>query len=211
VEALLFGQSGFLTGTFEDAYPNELQREYAFLRKKYKLIPIAPHLWKFLRMRPANFPTIRIAQFSALLQQSVHLFSKIIESRTTAEIEPLLNVRAGEYWDTHFRFDEPQARSVPKSLGEASMQNIIINTIAPIQFLYAARQDNFSLHDASLKLLDTLPPEKNKITALWESNGWHAGNAAQSQGLIQLYNNYCAPRKCLDCAIGFSILKSATT
>jgi hypothetical protein len=203
VEALLFGQAGMLSGTFEDEYPNDLQKEYNYLRKKYKLTPIPVHLWKYLRMRPANFPTIRIAQFAALMQQSVHLFSKVIETHSVRDIEPLLNVTANSYWDTHFTFDELQNKSTPKSLGKSSIQNIIINTIAPIQFLYAAKQDNFKLHDSALQLLETVPPEKNNIISLWEENGWHAANAAQSQGLLQLYNKYCNFKRCLECTIGF--------
>ena len=209
VEALLFGQSGFLNETYEDEYPNELQKEYSYLRKKYKLKPIPVHLWKFLRMRPANFPTIRIAQFAALLQQSVHLFSKVIETHTVRDILPLLDVTASEYWDDHFQFDEPQKKKISKALGHTSIQNVIINTVAPIQFLYAARQDNFDLHDKALMLLETVPPEKNNITALWEANGWHAQNASQSQALIQLFNQYCSSKRCLECAIGLQLMKSA--
>ncbi len=210
VEALFFGQSGMLAETYEDEYPNQLQKEYGFLRKKYKLNPLPAHLWKFLRMRPANFPTIRIAQFAALLQQSAHLFSKVIETHSVRDIEPLLDVKAGEYWDDHFRFDEPQKKKVRKSLGYSSVMNIIINTIAPIQFLYAARQESYNMHEQALQLLETVPPEQNHITAIWECNGWKAQNAAQSQALIQLFNNYCAPKRCLECAVGLSLMKSAS-
>jgi len=208
IEALLFGQAGMLNGDFTDEYPRQLQKEYDYLKKKYQLTPIAGHLWKFLRMRPANFPTIRIAQFAALLQQSVHLFSKVIETHTTRDIEPLLDVRATEYWDNHYRFDELQKRSYPKSLGITSIQNIIINTVAPIQFLYAAKQGNMAQHDAALALLETVAPEQNSIVTLFENSGWHASNAAQTQALIQLYNNYCTGKRCLECAVGHSIIKS---
>ena len=209
IEALLFGQAGMLADTFEEEYPNELQKEYAYLRKKYKLTPLPMHLWKFLRMRPANFPTIRITQFAALLQQSVHLFSKIIETHTVRDIEPLLQVTASSYWDDHFRFGEVQKKQVPKSLGHDSVLNIIINTVAPVKFLYAARQGNYKTHDEALQLLETVQPEKNHIISVWEENGWHARNAAETQALIQLFNKYCAPKKCLECAIGLQLMKSA--
>ena len=207
IEALLFGQAGMLDATMEDEYPNDLQKEYGYLRKKYKLTPIPVHLWKFLRMRPANFPTIRIAQFAALLQQSAHLFSKVIETHSVRDIEPLLDVTANTYWDTHFRFDEAQPKATPKALGKTSVHNIIINTIAPIQFLYASKQDTYELRDEALQLLETVPPEKNNISEIWEAAGWHASNAAQSQALLQLYNNYCSSKRCLECSIGLSILK----
>jgi len=207
IEALLFGQAGMLQDDFKDDYPRELQREYDYLRKKYKLKPITAHLWKFLRMRPANFPTIRIAQFADLLHKSVHLFSQIIETHSVKEIEPLLEVTASEYWDTHFQFDVAQKQATKKSLGKTSVENIIINTIAPIQFLYAARQDTHVLQERALQLLETVPAEKNNITRLWEENGWKAANAAQSQSLLQLYNNYCSSKRCLECTIGLNIIK----
>jgi len=207
IEALLFGQAGMLAEDFEDDYPRELQREYDYLKKKYKLKPIATHLWKFLRMRPANFPTVRIAQFAALIHKSIHLFSQIIETHSVKELEPLLDVTASSYWDTHFQFDAPQARSVPKALGKTSFENIIINTIAPIQFLYAARQDTYQLQEKALQLLEAVPAEKNNITAMWADNGWKPVNAAQSQALLQLYNNYCSGKRCLECTIGLNIIR----
>jgi len=208
IEALLFGQSGMLEATWEDEYPNDLQKEYGFLRRKYKLTPLPAHLWKFLRMRPANFPTVRIAQFAALIQQSVHLFSKVIETHSVRDLELLFEVTASEYWDTHFCFDELQKKAVPKALGKTSVQNIIINTVAPIQFLYATRQDSYKLLNEALQLLETIAPEKNNITDLWEENGWKAANAAQSQALLQLYNHYCSEKRCLECSIGLSIIRS---
>ena len=209
IEALVFGQAGMLEDDFVDDYPRELQREYDYLRKKYKLKPIAKHLWKFLRMRPANFPTIRLAQFAALLHKSVHLFSQIIETHTVKEIEPLLEITASSYWDTHFQFDAALEQATPKSLGKSSVQNIIINTIAPIQFLYAAKQDTDALREKALQLLEAVPAEKNNITRIWDENEWSAANAAQSQALLQLYNNYCSAKRCLECTVGLNIIRSA--
>ncbi len=208
LEALFFGQAGMLDDDFKDDYPRELQREYDYLKKKYKLKPIAAHLWKFLRMRPANFPTVRIAQFAALVHKSIHLFSQIIETHSVKEIEPLLDVAASSYWDTHFQFDAPQKQVSKKSLGKSSVENIIINTIAPIQFLYAARQDTHKLQERSLQLLEAVPAEQNNIIRLWDDNGWKVENAAQSQALLQLYNNYCSSKRCLECTVGLNIIKS---
>ena len=209
IEALLFGQAGMLDDDFTDEYPRALQKEYDYLRKKYQLKPLAVHLWKFLRMRPANFPTIRIAQFAALIHKSIHLFSQIIETHSVKEVEPLLDVTASEYWNTHVRFDEAQTNSAPKSLGKSSIQNIVINTIAPIQFLFASRQGVSSLHELALTLLENVPAEKNNITSIWSNDGWVAANAAQSQTQIQLYNNYCTQHRCLECTIGLNIIRRA--
>jgi hypothetical protein len=208
IEALLFGQAGLLNKKFKEKYPNDLKKEYEYLQKKYKLVPIAAHLWKFMRLRPANFPTVRIAQFAALVHKSLHLFSQIIETNSVKEIEPLIDVTASAYWDDHYRFDEKQEEDAAKHLGKASVQNIIINTVAPIQFLYASEQGTTRQQEKALQLLETVKPEKNNILSLWQDNGWKAANAAQSQSLIQLYNKYCSRKKCLDCAIGHSIMKA---
>ncbi len=209
VEALLFGQAGMLETDYKDAYPKQLQEEYRYLKQKYKLQNIAAHQWKFLRMRPANFPTIRIAQFAALVHRSLHLFSQVIEMHSIKEIQPLLDVSASEYWDSHFTFDELNKTSLHKRLGDASVHNIIINTIAPIQFLYAYKHGLDKQQEKALQLLDTVPAEKNKIISFWEESGWKASNASQSQALLQLYNNYCSSKRCLECSIGLNIIRSA--
>ena len=209
LEALFFGQAGMLDEDFDDDYPRRLQREYDYLRKKYSLKPVNKALWKFMRMRPANFPTVRIAQFAALVQQSVHLFSQIVETHSVKEIIPLLDVKASDYWDTHFRFDAVAEHGSAKALGRTSIENIIINTIAPIQFLYAARQDTDRLRERALQLLEEVPAEGNKVIRLWQENGWDVVNAAQSQALLQLYNNYCSSKRCLECTIGLNILRQA--
>jgi len=208
VEALLFGQAGMLENEMEGVYPNALKTEYDYLRKKYKLKPIPAHSWKFMRLRPANFPTIRIAQFAALVHKSLHLFSVIIEKSNVKEIQPLFDVRAGHYWETHYNFGEATEKDSKKNLGKSSIQNIIINTVAPIKFLYAGQQSTEPQQEIALKLLDELPAEKNRIIDIWAGNNWAPENASQSQAQIQLYNNYCSKKRCLDCAIGLNIIKS---
>lgn len=207
IEALLFGQAGMLYNEFTDAYPKTLQKEYQFLQKKYNLQPIKVVQWKFMRMRPANFPTIRIAQFAALIYNSVHLFSQIIEKSKSKEIEALFDVAASDYWDNHYRFDEESKAKCKKKLGASSIQNIIINTVAPIKFLYASQQTTEKLQDEALTLIDHMPAENNRIIDIWDAHQWSPVNAAQSQAQIQLYNNYCAQKRCTDCAIGLSVLK----
>ncbi|MBA3829101.1 MAG: DUF2851 family protein [Taibaiella sp.] len=209
IEALLFGQAGMLTGSFNDEYPQQLQKEYQYLSQKYSLTPVPLHLWKFMRMRPANFPTIRIAQFAALVHRSVHLFSSIIEADPVKKIKELLQVKASGYWDMHYRFDDAQEAPSVKYLGQGSVNNIIINTVAPIKFLYAQHQGNGHLREAALQLLEDIPSEKNKIMDIWITAGWKPVSAAQSQAMIQLYNKYCTSGKCLQCAVGHSILRLA--
>lgn len=208
IDALLFGQAGFLEKEWEEAYPRALQEEYRYLKQKYGLKPIPVHLWKFLRMRPANFPTVRIAQFSALIQQSVHLFSQVIETAAVPDMCRLFDVTAGSYWDTHFRFDDVQEKKTPKHLGLASAHNIIINTVAPVRFLYALRHGQANQQERALQLLDEIPAEQNNITAIWQAAGWGPLHAAQSQSQLQLYRKYCSSKRCLECSIGLGIVRS---
>ncbi len=208
LEALFFGQAGMLEGDFDDEYPRRLQTEFDYLRKKYSLKPIKPGLWKFLRMRPVNFPTIRIAQFAALIHKSVHLFSQIAESSTVQEIAPLLEVSASSYWNDHYKFDSKQEQQGgAKVLGKLSVENIIINTIAPIQFLYAAKTGTTAMQERALQLLEAMPAENNNIMRIWKANDWAPANAAQSQGMLQLYNNYCIDKRCLECPVGLAIIR----
>ena len=208
IEALIFGQAGMLESDFQDDYPKALKEEYNYLRHKFSLTPIAGYLWKFLRLRPANFPTIRLAQFAALVHQSLHLFTSLGDHRGVKETKELLTVAASEYWDTHYRFDELQKVQSVKKLGEDSVENLLINTIAPIRFLYAYTQGLMAGQEQALALLEHLPAENNNITRLWNEHHWKGRHAAESQALIQLYNNYCTNKKCLECAIGLSIIKS---
>lgn len=208
LEALFFGQAGFLAQDFKEEYPFRLKKEYEHLANKYKLNPLSAHLWKFMRMRPANFPTIRIAQFAALVHQSLHLFTQIIASASLSEMKALFEVSASDYWENHFRFDEEQKGISSKNLGTDSIQNIIINTIAPIRFMYSSRSGIGNHCESSVQLLEQLLPEKNNIIAEWISLNWVPQNAAQSQALIQLFNNYCSGKKCLQCSIGHSIIRS---
>jgi hypothetical protein len=207
IEALLFGQAGMLENTFTDAHPNQLQETYRYLRRKHNLQPINGHLWKFLRLRPANFPTIRIAQFAALMQQSAHLFAQLMQAASLPEIKPLFQVKADSYWDNHYRPDETHPKPYPKHIGIASQENIVINTIAPIQFLYARQTGNLEKQEKALSLLDSIPPEKNNIISTWAACGWPARNAADTQALLQQYNAYCSGKKCLECNLGLHLIR----
>lgn len=209
MEALLFGQSGLLQGPFEDEYPRRLQQEYHFLQHKHGLHPLPPQTWKFLRLRPANFPTVRIAQLATLLHQQTGLFSRALAARNTAELENLFEVKLSNYWWSHYTFDKPSARQ-RKALGLPSVRLIIINTIAPLLFLYGQRKADDRLQEHALNLLETLSPERNAVIERWQAHGMKAASAYQSQALLQLKSKYCDRRRCLECAIGSALLKGNT-
>ncbi|KAA2241905.1 DUF2851 family protein [Chitinophaga agrisoli] len=205
LEALLFGQAGMLQDTFADAYPQELQKEYAYLRHKYKLQPIPAHLWKWLRMRPASFPTLRIAGLAALLHQSPNLFSRILEAESIAALERLFTVQPSAYWQEHYRFDGPVTQT--RCPGRLAVHNILINTILPILFLYGREKAMSYYQDRALEFMETLPAEENKISQAWEDIGIRQHNALDSQALLQLKQQYCDSKQCLKCAIGAKLLR----
>jgi hypothetical protein len=207
IEALLFGQAGFLNESFQESHLVLLQNEYSFLKKKYQLTSIDRHLWKFSRMRPVNFPSIRLAQFAALIHHSSHLFSKIIASESADELIKLFKVSPSTFWDTHYTFGHETAR-LKKNLGKSAIENLIINTIVPFIFVYGKHYAKEDKCDLALQLLTRLSPEKNSITQLWSAMGIVPKDALQSQSLIELKNNYCNAKKCLQCSIGHFVLKN---
>jgi hypothetical protein len=209
IEALIFGQAGFLNEDFSDDYPRKLKAEYTFLQKKFNLIPIEKHLWKFLRMRPLNFPTVRLAQFAALIVKSNHLFSKILDIKDVSGFRNLFtDIRVNNYWDDHYRFDVPSKPS-SKSLGQSSVDVLLLNTFSVILFAYGHHLKQEYYAGRSLKLLESLPAEDNHIISGFKVLKIKAGTAFESQALIELKNNYCNHKKCLHCGVGNKILKLA--
>ncbi len=206
VEALLFGQAGFLQVDFVDEYPRDLQREHALLAHKHTLKPAPVAAWKFGRLRPSNFPTIRLAQLAQLIMKCDGAFSELIEHDDVAAIHKQLDVATSAYWLDHFTFDQASARS-PKNFGRTAADLLIINTIVPYLFAMGRARGIDAYADRALKLLDQLPPEKNTITQGWAELGLNADNAARSQALIELKNLYCGQRRCLHCVIGADLLK----
>jgi hypothetical protein len=206
-EALLFGQAGILNETLiGDDYYLSLREEYQYLASKYKLKGIDGFLWKYMRLRPPNFPTIRIAQFASLLCSSETLFSKLIETEKSRDILSYFKVKASKYWDTHYRFNKA-APVKEKWLGETSRNNLIINTVVPFFYLYGERNNKPALMSRSVELLEALPPEDNQIIKQWQSLGLPVENAYDTQALIQLKNEYCNKKRCLECQIGAKLLK----
>ncbi len=206
VEALLFGQAGLLSGIFAEAYPQILAREYRHLAHKYGLTPLTASQWKFLRLRPANFPTIRLAQFAALVHQSAHLFSQTLETDSLRSLENLFAVQPADYWLTHYQFDKV---SHPRSklLGRDFTHLLIINTIVPFLFHYGHTKGNADFQNRALRLLEELPAEENAVLEAWAALGMPARHAYQSQALLHLKTRYCDAKRCLECGVGNFILK----
>lgn len=204
LEALLLGQAGLLDREFRDHYPQMLQKEYGFLQKKYSLDKIHEPVY-FLRMRPANFPTIRLAQLAILIQQSSHLFSSLTEASSFDEAVKLFSVTANDYWHYHYVFDEPAAFK-KKSLGKQMVQNIMINTAIPLLYAYGDVNDTDVYRNKALKWMECIDAESNSITNGFEKLGIENKTAFDSQSLLQLKNNYCDQKRCLQCAIGNKLL-----
>ena len=210
IEALLFGQSGLLETDFNDDYPKALKKEFLFLQKKHNLVaPVGKTTWKFSRMRPQSFPTIRLAQLAGLVHKSSHLFSKIITPMPISDLKTLFEVEVSEYWRSHFMFDTPSVFS-EKSFGKEAIDILLINVVAPFLFFYGKMRKEEAVKDRALELLDNLKPEKNVVTEGWQKLGMGIGNAARSQSLIQLKTEYCDKKQCVNCAVGVAILKNMT-
>ena len=206
IEALLFGQAGMLADdNITDTYYMVLQKEYLYLQKKFNLIPVDRFLWKFLRLRPINFPTLRIAQFAALTHRNEHLFSQIIEVNSVEVFEKLFDLQASAYWDTHYIFGKESPKR-NKSFGKSAIRTILINTVVPFLFAYGKARGKEDFCTRSISILENLPPEKNSILAQWDALGIHNPDAFTSQALLQLANEYCQPKRCLSCNIGNKIV-----
>lgn len=207
MEALYFGQSGLLhEELLGDDYFLKLRDEYGFLHKKYDLRPVSAHLWKFLRLRPVNFPTIRIAQFAALISRSDGLFAGLLETADPGKLLSCYDVQASEYWDTHYRFSYPSRKKI-KRLGTEALNNIIINTVVPCLYLYGSMNNQPQISERALEWMDAVPPENNSVIDQWRKLGVQPQSAFETQALLLLKTKYCESRKCLHCHIGNRLIR----
>lgn len=205
LEALFFGQAGMLEDDIADDYFQRLKKEYVFLRTKYSLKNLDSFLFKKLRVRPQSFPQIRIAQLAALFHASGRMFSTILEKEDYNAIRLHFHVNASEYWQTHYTFGK-QSKKRSKYPGDASLNIILINTVAPILFAYGKKIDVEKYCDRAIHILESMKPERNSIVNEFKENGILPNHAFDSQALIQLRKEYCDKRKCLYCKIGYQIL-----
>lgn len=206
IEAIFFGQAGILEDSDGDGYYLRLKKEYTYLQHKFGLIPMDASLWRFLRLRPANFPHIRIAQLACLYHRAYGLLSRIMETETLQGVRDILKGGTSEYWLTHYTFGG-SSPSRPKTLSNTSLDLLIINTVVTFLYAYGLHKGNRVLCARAGSFLEELKAENNYITRMWEQCGMKASNAADSQALIQLKKEYCDKKKCLYCQIGYEYLK----
>ncbi len=205
LEALLFGQCGLLEPGFTDPYPLLLKKEYRFQQSKFHCRPI-PQPIHFLRMRPINFPTIRLSQLAALIGRSSHLFSSVRDAHTINELKSMITVKAGPYWDNHYVFEEISSAS-DKSLGMSMIGNIQINTVVPMVFAFGCITGEKKFMDRAIDWLKQIPAEQNTIIRNWKQLGLECDSASDTQALLELKSKYCNWRRCLACSVGNSLLK----
>jgi len=207
LEALLFGQSSLLPEAEEDEDPyiRLLRREYALLKVKHGLRPLPVAAWKYLRLRPNNFPTIRIAQLAAMLHRTGQLFGKSLAAADARELKNMFEVKLSNYWRTHYRFGK-EGKPGERKLGDATIQSILINTIAPALVAYGDQRADERYRERAFDLLRELRPERNEILRRWRELGYPPHNAADSQALLELKTNYCDAVRCVECALGCELL-----
>lgn len=222
VEALLFGQAGMLEeGLFKegvgDQYYNLLQREYKILKAKYSLQPLHGFIWKFHRMRPASFPTVRISQLASLLCSNNTLFASVREAGSADVLLSLFSFEASDYWRDHFTFGRvyPSGATGSETSGarrKAGMPafNLALNAAIPLTWVYGRENSMERYCDKAVSLSETLPPEKNRVTREWTSAGIIPLSALDSQGLITIRENYCRKRRCLECPVGTKLIAMGT-
>ncbi|MBE0651254.1 MAG: DUF2851 family protein [Bacteroidales bacterium] len=205
LEAMLFGQAGLLKGNLAEEYPRKLKEEYLFLASKYNLTPMKAVVWKFMRMRPTNFPTLRIAQFASLLFHSSGLIDKILTAKSIKRVIELLRCEPSDYWKNHYRFGKSNKQKTSR-MGLSFIHLILINTIVPYAFVYGRFKNDPGMEEKAVQWLEEIPPENNTITRHFELLGVKASSALHTQALIRLKTGYCDQQRCLHCPIGHQIL-----
>jgi hypothetical protein len=205
IAALVFGQAGFLEEKADDEYPQQLRKEYLYLKRLHALKPVDKHLLKLLRLRPSNFPSIRLAQLAAFMCKDTKIFSKILEAKSVQAIHDYFDVEVHEYWKIHYHFDKP-SKSVRSHLGNSTKNILLINAVAPVLFAYGRYKNEESYCERALHLLESCKAETNSIITGWKSLGLKPLNAYDTQALLQLKTAHCDKFDCLNCAIGLKIL-----
>lgn len=207
IEALFFGQAGFLNEMEStDVYGQELRSEYMYLKQKYQLYTMKASQWRFSKLRPPNFPTIRLAQLSVLFATNQYLFQSIKDKINFEDLCHLLDVKTSAYWQNHYQFGTLSKSKTSNRIGSMLLHNVVINVIAPIAFAYGQSIGDESYKEYALELLQNTKPEDNNITKTWKSIGLPISNAQDSQGSIELFTNFCSQKKCLNCQIGSTLL-----
>ena len=212
IESLLYGSAGMLReGLFKEAlsdqYYKDLIKEYKILSVKYSLQPLHGWIWKFSRLRPSNFPTIRISQLAGMLTVAGGLFSSMLEVKDIKQLKELFEVTASAYWDDHYMFGA-RKNGISKRTGSQATDIFLINAVIPLLFVYGKSRGCDEYCSRALSLLNQIEAERNTIISEWSVAGIDAKSAFSSQALIQLRDNYCRKRRCLDCRVGFRLISS---
>jgi len=205
VSALIFGQAGMLEEELEDAYYQSLQNEYLYLRTKYRLVPVDEKCWNLLRLRPHNFPCIRLAQLIEVVFHHSKLFEKIVQPNPLAYFENIFINKPHAYWNTHYYFGKT-SRESEKMMGDRSFQLLLINALVPFLYAYGTFSGNENLQEYSMRLLEVLPFEENHITKKYQQTGFCAKNACHSQALLELHHEYCEKKRCIECVVGQKVM-----
>ena len=205
IESMMFGCAGFLERDFEEDYPSLLKRDFMMLRSKFGLKVMPLSNWKFLRLRPPNFPTIRIAQLAKIITKNGNMFSKIRDADDIQEIRDLFDVELNSYWDNHFQFDKTSKVERRKILGKTAVDLIIINAIVPMLFYYGHTHSLESYKEKAMSFLEQIEAEDNLIIRNFQNSGVVLQNAFQTQAILYMYKYYCKRRRCLECRI-YSVL-----
>jgi hypothetical protein len=206
INALLFGQAGFLNDVISgDAYYDSLHREFLGLQPVLPARTLQTHSWKFMRLRPANFPTVRISQFASLVVRRFPIFADILECRDINQLRSMFMINTDRYWEDHMLFGKSAKRRKYR-LGRDSADSIILNAVLPVLFTYAKFRMKDELQDRVIRFLGELPPEKNEFINQWIRAGINPESAFDTQALLHLTKNYCKERRCLDCVVGSRII-----
>lgn len=208
LEAILLGQSGLLPRQSEQPYIQELIKEYNFYKRKYQLTPLPSEIWKYSKLRPPNFPEIKIVQFAHFIAQFPNIFDAIIHLKNPRALLDQLDIYADGYWKEHYRIEQKSKIARIKKLSRSFCELLLINAVVPLIFYYGKKINNLALTEKALNFLEEMPAEKNAITKRWENLGYSAQNALESQALIELKKNYCDTFQCLQCRIGINLINA---
>ena len=205
LEAFLLGQAGLLPAKTQDAYVQALIKEARYLQHKHQVSPMNPAAWKYLRMRPAGFPDIRIAQLAALLYKKYPMFRSLMECHSLDQAKTLLNAEASVFWKEHYTLRDSSTAHTAQ-IGESALQHLLINAVLPALYAYGRHLRQSKTMNKALDWLSQLPPENNKYTRVFEKLGMPNRHAAQSQAILGLKTEYCDRKQCLQCPVGMRII-----
>ena len=210
IEALVFGIAGFFQNDYTDKYPLVLKDHYHFYKVKYNLQELNYSMWQWFRIRPSSFPSLRLAQYAALLCQQPSIFSFLLNANDLDDFYALFSIKLSKYWHNHYHFDKV-CKSTHHHLTKEWIEKIVINAVVPLYFLRAEIYSDFSLMEKAFRFLEKIPSEENTIVRYWLEAELPPNSAYESQALTELYKEFCSQKKCLNCSIGYSILKNKGT